>query len=60
LKKLGVTIFCIAPGFTKTDLNKNTGTQFPEKPARLTARPVLESDESRSGGFFDKNGPLPW
>jgi NAD(P)-dependent dehydrogenase (short-subunit alcohol dehydrogenase family) len=60
LKKLGVTIFCIAPGFTRTDLNKNTGTQPPEKPARLIARLVMESDESRSGGFFDENGPVPW
>ncbi len=60
LKKLGVTIFCIAPGFTRTDLNDNTGTQPPEKPARLIARMVMESNESRSGGFFDENGPVPW
>jgi NAD(P)-dependent dehydrogenase (short-subunit alcohol dehydrogenase family) len=60
LRKLGVTIFCIAPGFTRTDLNNNTGTQPPEKPARLIARLVMESDESRSGGFFDENGPVPW
>jgi len=60
LKKLGITIFCIAPGFTKTDLNRNTGTQPPEKPARLIARLVMESDDSRSGGFFDENGPVPW
>ena len=60
LKKLGVSIFCIAPGFTRTDLSNNTGTQPPEKPARLIARLVMESDESRSGGFFDENGPVPW
>lgn len=60
LKKLGVTIFCVAPGFTRTDLNNNTGTQPPEKPARLIARLVVESDESRSGGFFDENGSVPW
>ena len=60
LKKLGVTIFCIAPGFTRTDLNNNTGTQPPDKPARLIARLVMESDESRSGGFFDENGAVPW
>jgi NAD(P)-dependent dehydrogenase (short-subunit alcohol dehydrogenase family) len=60
LKKLGVTIFCVAPGFTRTDLNNNTGTQPPEKPALLIARLVMESDESRSGGFFDENGPVPW
>ena len=60
LKKLGVTIFCIAPGFTRTDLNNNSGTQPPEKPARLIARLVMERDDSRSGGFFDENGPVPW
>ena len=60
LKKLGVIIFCIAPGFTRTDLNNNTGTQLPEKPARLIAHLVMESDESRSGGFFDENGTVPW
>ncbi|MGO8692613.1 MAG: SDR family NAD(P)-dependent oxidoreductase [Rectinemataceae bacterium] len=60
LKKLGITIFCIAPGFTRTDLNRNTGTQPPEKPARLIARLVLENDRNRSGGFFDENGSVPW
>ena len=29
LKKLGVTMFFVAPGFTRTDLNNNTGTQPP-------------------------------
>jgi len=60
LKKLGVTIFCVAPGFTRTDINNNTGTQSPEKPARLIARLVMESDESRSGGFFDEKGTVSW
>jgi NAD(P)-dependent dehydrogenase (short-subunit alcohol dehydrogenase family) len=60
LSKLGITIFCIAPGYTRTDLNKNMGTQPPEKPARLIARMVLEDDQSRNGGFFDENGSVPW
>jgi NAD(P)-dependent dehydrogenase (short-subunit alcohol dehydrogenase family) len=60
LSKLGITIFCIAPGYTRTDLNHNMGTQPPEKPARLIARMVLEDDPSRSGGFFDENGVVPW
>jgi NAD(P)-dependent dehydrogenase (short-subunit alcohol dehydrogenase family) len=60
LERLGITIFCIAPGFTRTDLNNNTGTQPPEKPARLIARLVLDEDQGRSGGFFDENGSVPW
>jgi NAD(P)-dependent dehydrogenase (short-subunit alcohol dehydrogenase family) len=60
LAKLGVTIFCIAPGYTRTDLNKNMGTQPPEKPARLIAQMVLENDQGRNGGFFDENGAVPW
>lgn len=60
LAKLGVTIFCIAPGYTRTDLNTNMGTQPPKKPARLIARMALEADQSRNGGFFDENGSVPW
>jgi NAD(P)-dependent dehydrogenase (short-subunit alcohol dehydrogenase family) len=60
LSKLGITIFCIAPGYTRTDLNNNMGTQPPVKPARLIARMVLAADQSRTGGFFDENGSVPW
>jgi NAD(P)-dependent dehydrogenase (short-subunit alcohol dehydrogenase family) len=60
LKKLGITMFCVAPGFTRTDLNRNTGTQPPEKPARFIARLVLEGDQNRNGTFLSEDGPVPW
>ena len=41
-------------------LNKNTGRHAAEKPMRLIARLVMESDEKLGGGFFDEKGPVPW
>jgi NAD(P)-dependent dehydrogenase (short-subunit alcohol dehydrogenase family) len=50
----------VEPGFTKTDLNGNTGTQTVEQAARIIVRMAQVAPDGPTGGFFDVNGPLPW
>jgi NAD(P)-dependent dehydrogenase (short-subunit alcohol dehydrogenase family) len=48
------------PGFTKTDLNDNTGTQPVEVGAVAAMRLALLDDDGPTGQTFSKDGPAPW
>ena len=48
------------PGFTKTDMNDNTGTQPVEVGAIAATRLALLGDDGRNGKSFSKDGPAPW
>ena len=48
------------PGFTKTDLNDNAGTQPVEVGALAATRLALLDDDGPTGGSFSKDGPDPW
>lgn len=48
------------PGFTKTDLNDNTGTQPVEVGAIAATRLALLDDDGPTGQSFTKDGPAPW
>jgi NAD(P)-dependent dehydrogenase (short-subunit alcohol dehydrogenase family) len=48
------------PGFTKTDLNGNTGTQPVEIGAVEATRLALLDDDGPTGRSFSKDGPDPW
>jgi NAD(P)-dependent dehydrogenase (short-subunit alcohol dehydrogenase family) len=48
------------PGFTKTDLNNNTGTQPVEVGAIEATRLALLDDDGPTGQSFSKDGPDPW
>jgi NAD(P)-dependent dehydrogenase (short-subunit alcohol dehydrogenase family) len=48
------------PGFTKTDLNDNTGTQPVEVGAIEATRLALLDDNGPTGQSFSKDGPAPW
>ncbi|MEV6607645.1 SDR family NAD(P)-dependent oxidoreductase [Kutzneria sp. NPDC051319] len=50
----------VEPGFTRTDLNHNTGTQSVEDGARVIIGLALLGPDGPTGGYFDANGPLPW
>jgi len=50
----------VEPGFTKTDLNGNTGTQTVEQAAEIIVRMAQVAPDGPTGGYFDINGPLPW
>ncbi|MGD0363808.1 MAG: SDR family oxidoreductase [Bryobacteraceae bacterium] len=48
------------PGFTKTDLNGNTGTQPVEVGAIEATRLALLDENGPTGRSFSKDGPDPW
>ncbi|WP_369227494.1 SDR family oxidoreductase [Streptomyces sp. R39] len=50
----------VEPGFTKTDLNGNTGTQTAEEGAEIVVRMAQIGPDGPTGGYFDVNGRLPW
>ncbi|MEV0637517.1 SDR family NAD(P)-dependent oxidoreductase [Streptomyces sp. NPDC050619] len=55
-----VRINAVEPGFTKTDLNGNTGTQTVEQAAEIIVRMARIGPDGPTGGYFDAYGPLPW
>ncbi|MEU0966835.1 SDR family oxidoreductase [Streptomyces sp. NPDC005917] len=50
----------VEPGFTKTDLNGNTGTQTVAQGAEIIVRMAQLGPDGPTGGYFDVNGRLPW
>jgi NAD(P)-dependent dehydrogenase (short-subunit alcohol dehydrogenase family) len=53
-------INAVEPGFTKTDLNGNSGRQSPEEGARIIARAALLGPDGPTGACFGAEGVLPW
>ncbi|WP_433207861.1 SDR family NAD(P)-dependent oxidoreductase [Nocardia sp. CA-107356] len=53
-------INAVEPGFTKTDLNANTGVQTVEQGAEIIVRMALVGPDGPTGGYFDAEGALPW
>ena len=53
-------INAVEPGFTKTDLNGNTGIQTVEQGAEIIVRMAQLGPDGPTGGYFDADGPLPW
>lgn len=50
----------IEPGFTKTDLNGNTGMQTVGQGAEIIVRMAQVRPDGPTGGYFDVAGLLPW
>jgi NAD(P)-dependent dehydrogenase (short-subunit alcohol dehydrogenase family) len=53
-------INAVEPGFTKTDLNWNTGRQMVEQGAEVIARVAQMGPDGPTGRFFDAAGAVPW
>ena len=53
-------INAVEPGFTKTDLNGNTGHQTVERGAEIIVRMAQVGADGPTGGYFDAEGALPW
>jgi len=48
------------PGFTKTDLNGNTGTQTVAEGAEVVVRLAQVGPDGPTGGLFNTAGSVPW
>ena len=53
-------INCVDPGFTSTDFNGHRGVQTVEEGARAIVQMALLGPDGRTGGFFDRDGAVPW
>ncbi|MER6579756.1 SDR family NAD(P)-dependent oxidoreductase [Nonomuraea sp. NPDC001023] len=53
-------INAVEPGFTRTDLNGNTGLQTVEQGAEIIVRMAQVGPDGPTGGYFDAEGPLAW
>jgi NAD(P)-dependent dehydrogenase (short-subunit alcohol dehydrogenase family) len=53
-------INAVEPGFTKTDLNGNTGIQTVEQGAEIIVGMAQVGPDGPTGGYFDAEGTLPW
>jgi NAD(P)-dependent dehydrogenase (short-subunit alcohol dehydrogenase family) len=53
-------INAVEPGFTKTDLNGNTGIQTVAQGVEIIIRMAQVGPDGPTGGYFDAEGPLPW
>jgi NAD(P)-dependent dehydrogenase (short-subunit alcohol dehydrogenase family) len=60
LRGTNVKVNSANPGFTKTDLNRNTGTQPVEVGAIAATRLALLDDEGPTGTAVSKDGQDPW
>jgi NAD(P)-dependent dehydrogenase (short-subunit alcohol dehydrogenase family) len=56
----GVRINAVDPGFTKTDLNGNTGTQTVEEGAEIIVKMAQIGADGPTGGYFNSAGVVPW
>ncbi|MEY9968328.1 NAD(P)-dependent dehydrogenase (short-subunit alcohol dehydrogenase family) [Streptacidiphilus sp. MAP12-16] len=53
-------INAVEPGFTKTDLNGNTGIQTVEQGAEIIVHMAQVGPDGPTGGYFDADGTIPW
>ncbi|WP_123666107.1 SDR family NAD(P)-dependent oxidoreductase [Actinocorallia herbida] len=53
-------INAVEPGYTKTDLNDNTGFQTVEEGAEIIVRMALIGPDGPTGALLSAHGPLPW
>ncbi len=60
LRDSGIKVNSAEPGYTATDLNSNQGTQTVQEGAAAIIRLALLPDDGPSGGFFNRNGVVPW
>ena len=56
----GFRINTVDPGYTATDLNGHAGFQTVEEGATVIVEMAQVAKDGPTGGFFDRNGPVPW
>ncbi len=60
LRDTAIKVNTVNPGYTATDLNSHRGTQTAAEGAVEVVRQCLLSADAPTGGFFEKDGIVPW
>lgn len=60
LEPEGIKVNAVCPGYTKTNLNRYSGTQTVEEGAREAVRLALMGKDGPTGGFTSNEGAVPW
>lgn len=60
LRKEGILVNAVAPGYVDTDSNNHTGFLTPAQGAAILVRLATLGADGPTGGFFAEDGPLPW
>lgn len=55
-----IRINAVDPGYTATDMNGNNGIQTVDEGTDAIVRLATVGSEGPTGGFFDRNGVVPW
>lgn len=53
-------INCVEPGYTATDLNGFKGAQTAEQAAKVPVKYATLPNDGPTGGYFGRDGELPW
>ncbi|HEX2177076.1 MAG TPA: SDR family oxidoreductase [Nocardioidaceae bacterium] len=60
LRKDGILVNAVAPGFVATDSNNHTGFLAVEQGAAVVVRLATLAPDGPTAGFFGAEGPVPW
>ncbi|HVV07819.1 SDR family oxidoreductase [Amycolatopsis sp.] len=60
LRKDGVLVNAVAPGFVDTDSNNHTGFLTVAQGAAVLVRMATLGADGPTAGFFGEDGPIPW
>lgn len=60
LRKDGILINAVAPGYVDTDSNNHSGFLTVAQGAAVLVRLATLASDGPTGGFFSEDGPVPW
>ncbi|MET7642538.1 SDR family oxidoreductase [Streptomyces sp. NPDC005426] len=60
LRKHGILVNAVAPGFVDTDSNNHTGLLTVAQAAEVVVRLATLGADGATAGFFSEEGPVPW
>ncbi|GGO69025.1 SDR family oxidoreductase [Nonomuraea cavernae] len=60
LRKDGILVNAVSPGYVATDINNHSGYLTPAQGAAVVVSLATLGPDGPTGGFFSDDGPVPW